>query len=181
MAQQFLASLIAGDTLKLTFDLLDYPAADGWAMVYTLKGPATITLTATLANDLYQVLAAAATTAAWTPGLYVAYATLSKDGESYTLPQGQMEIKAALNAAGAVDPRSTVKKTLDALEAMILGKAGQDAQDYTINGRSLSRYTPAELMKWRDHYAELYRQEQRREAANRGEIDSSRIVAVRFP
>ena len=48
---------------------------------------------------------------------------------------------------------------LDAIEALIEGRATKDVSSYSIAGRSLTRMTPDELVKWRSTYrAEVARQ-----------------------
>jgi hypothetical protein len=54
------------------------------------------------------------------------------------------------------DGRSHVKRTLDALEAMLEGKATRDQQAYQIGGTSVQRMTVDQLLKWRDKYRHEY-------------------------
>src|SRR5688572_20765454 len=147
----------AGDTFKLLFDLDDYPAGDGWALDYILAGATNQTIAATVVDGEFQVLADTATTAAWTAGNYTAFAQVSKDGETFTIELGSMRLLGAL--ADGYDGRSHVKKTLDALEALIEGKASKDVDSYSIAGRQLTKMKPDELLKWLNQYRQLYRAE----------------------
>ncbi len=94
-------------------------------------------------------------TSAWVPGDYYTcvYAVLGL--ARYTVKLAKAKIIPNL-AAGPSDNRSHVKKTLDALEAMIEGKATKDQQSMSIAGRALARYEIPDLLAWRDRYkAEL--------------------------
>jgi hypothetical protein len=60
------------------------------------------------------------------------------------------------------DPRSHARKTLDAIEAVVEGRATKDQQAYTIGGRSLQRMPIKDLMYFRGVYrAEVYAEESR--------------------
>ena len=82
-------------------------------------------------------------------------------GEVDELEAGAVEIKADLAAIStSQDLRSHARKTLDAIEATIEGRASLDQERYRINNRELYR-TPLEtLKKLRDQYrAEVSREE----------------------
>ena len=177
--ERLLSELRSGDSLELIFDLSSYPAADGWALSYVLKGPASIVLNATIVNGQYKVTASSSTTGSYAPGNYWAYLVLSKGSEKHTLDQGTVGILQNLSEISTLDGRSHVKKTLDALDSLIEGKAGSDVLNYQINGRSLTRLNPSELLKWRDRYRELYRREQQEELRKMGKKAGNQ-VRVRF-
>lgn len=76
---------------------------------------------------------------------------------------------------------SLVKETLAALDAMLAGKATLDQKAYTINNRSLERYSPSELIEWRKYYATLYEREQAAERATNGDGGFfPRVILDRF-
>ncbi len=50
------------------------------------------------------------------------------------------------------DTRSHSEKVLEAIEALIEGRATKDVASYSIAGRSLTRLSPDELVKWRAVY-----------------------------
>lgn len=77
------------------------------------------------------------------------------------------------------DNRSHVKKVLDALEAMIEGKAGSDQIYYMIEGRALSRIPPNELMLWYEKYKIMYANELRKERLNKGKVTGKILVGFR--
>ena len=145
-----------------------------------MRGPQSIDLTSSASGDNHAVAIAAATSANYAAGLYNWTCRAEKAGEKYTLAQGTLTVNANLAAlAGANDLRGHVKKVLDALEATLEGKATLDQQSYSIAGRSISRMTPEELLKWRNQYKAEYAKEQKAEKIARG-LDSGALIRVRF-
>lgn len=65
-------------------------------------------------------------------------------------------------SAGTVQTHA--ERTLAALEAVIENRATIDQQSYSIAGRSLTRMTVEELLKWRAHYSSEVAAERRRAA-----------------
>lgn len=172
--------IIAGDTVKWKKSLSDYKASDGWALKYYLQGATPITLTASADGDDHLISISAATSSSYTPGTYWWNSYVEKSGERYSIAQGTFLVKENFaTLTGAYDGRSHVKKVLDALEATILGKASKDQQSYSIAGRSISRMTVEEIIKWRDVYKRDYQNEMRSEKIARG-LDTKSLVRVRF-
>ena len=68
--------------------------------------------------------------------------------------------------------KSHVQKTLEALEALIEGKATKDQQSYSINGRTITKMPITDLLKWRDKYKAEFRKEQ---LAAEGKANNSTI------
>jgi hypothetical protein len=161
-------SFISGDLIKWTKTLSDYPASDSWALVYYLVKDGdqeTITCTQYGSTDYHLATITAAESAAYSAGIYHYQARVTLVDEVYTIPglAGQMEVLPNFEAlTDGYDDRSHVKKTLDALEDLIYGKASLDQLSYTIAGRSLSRLSPSEVLEWRDVYLAEYAKEQRR-------------------
>jgi hypothetical protein len=176
-------TLYAGDTLKQVISSADYPATDGW----TLKGRfapvasgTAVTVTAATAEDGadYELTVSAATTDGWAAGNWQYTLFVELAGERHTIEVGNITVlENPANAAAGIDTRSHVKKTLDALEAMIEGKAGSDVQSYTINGRQLQHYTIPDLLMLRDKYSAEYAREQR---VKSGKSTGGRKIYVRM-
>jgi len=87
---------------------------------------------------------------------------------------GTFEVVANRDAA-TTDPRSHVKITLDAIEAVIESRATKDQESYSINGRSLSRTPLKDLLMFRDKYKAEYLKEQRKESIANGRGHSGKI------
>jgi hypothetical protein len=143
------ASLVAGDTAKWLKTLADYPASEGWALTYTLVNAAQrVTFTAAAQGDSYLVNVLPATTAAWVKGDYSYRASVSKAGEVFTVATGRISIAAAFSAAQ--DDRSQARRTLEAINATLEGRATSATAEYEIAGRKLKYIAVPELLSLRD-------------------------------
>jgi hypothetical protein len=171
--------IVAGDTLKFTITLADYSASDGWTLTYTMvNASARQTFAAAADGSDHAVTVAAATTAAWAVGSYDWIAKVSNvGGEVYTVRSGRWEVASGFTSA--TDARTHARTMLDAIEAVLEGRATSAVQEYEIAGRKL-RYIPLpELLVIRDKYrAEVAREDAAADVA-RGMPDGRRVY-VRF-
>lgn len=141
----------AGDTVTWTKSLSDYPASSGWVLSYTLiNSAAKITITATASGADHQVLASAATSAAWTAGLYTWVSAVAKASERFTIAQGSITIAPNLAASSTFDTRSSARKALEAVN-LLLESYGTKAymQGYEINGRKQQFNSPGDFLAFR--------------------------------
>ncbi len=176
------AEIIAGDSTnwKRT-DLGDDYAPASYALTYTARledsGSTSIAITASESGNDYIVEIAAATSAAYTVGIYhwQAYITRSSDSERITIDHGTFEVKPN-RATATTDPRTYVKISLDAIEAVIQGRASKDQAGYSIDGRTLSRTPIPELLLLYDRFKALWKGEQRAEKIKNGEGHAGRIL-----
>lgn len=137
------SSLTAGDTVKWTRSLSDYPAPT-WVLKYRLINAAgKIDITASASGSDHLVNVSAATSAGWTSGTYSWQAYVEGgSSERYTVGTGTLEIKRnwAAEAAG-YDTRSNARTILEQLE--------QAYEDYCSNGQGLvQRYTIGGREMW---------------------------------
>jgi hypothetical protein len=173
-------SFTAGDSVEWERHLEAYPASEGWGLFYSFRNfESSFNVAALPKTDHYHVALSSKETTLYKAGIYWWQATVYKGEQQQIILEGTIEVKPNLALLDNYDGRSHVKKTLDALEATILGKASRDQLSYSIAGRSLSRLSPAELLKWRDIYrAELVRE------INQMRLDqgfkSGGIIKVRF-
>lgn len=158
----------AGDSASWEIDQGDYTAVDGWAVGYSVVNSAqqyTVDGAAVVeSGSNYKVTIAAAVSAGWTVGDYrlIGYAT--KTGERVVFYDQAFRVDPDFTAAG--DRRSKAQRMLDAVEAMIEGKANTDQQSMSINGRSLARYSWADLMPIRSQL----KREVARESSKKGRV-----------
>jgi hypothetical protein len=61
--------------------------------------------------------------------------------------------------ANPVDDRSHIKKVLDAIEAVIEGRASRSEKEYSLGDKKLVSMTHEELFKQWNRYKFLYKQE----------------------
>lgn len=146
------SEISAGITLSLSLSLPEYPAPD-WSLSLVLRGPQAIDLTASAEGEDHVLEAAAADTAEWAPGLYVWQLRAIDAPDVVLVEEGQSRILVDLAAQAAdYDGRSHAERVLEAIEAVIEGRASIDQSSYSINNRSLSRTPIGDLLKLRTRY-----------------------------
>jgi|GEM_PF-1630805 len=96
------------------------------------------------------------------------------DGTESHMPEtGELLVESNLfDESGSYDGRSEARIALDNINAVLANKATQDQQSYTIKGRTLQRYTVADLLKLRTFFVARVRKE-------RGD-SGFRKIGVRF-
>lgn len=178
-------TLTIGDTWAWTRRIVNYTPASGWALSYALlsatAGPIKFSSTDN-GDGQFKIEVDASVTATYASGEYdgQAYVSNSVTGERYKVFDWHVTLEPNFTAqTGALDTRSHVKKTLDALEAVISGRATVDQQHYSIAGRSLSRMSVKDLHYWRDKYRAYWARELRRQRRARG-LSSSGKIRARF-
>ena len=147
-------------------DLADTYPIGSYALTYEFHedsgggGSHKFTLTATEADNTYYIEAASSSTTGYTVGDYIweAYITKSADSNRVMVDSGRTTITQNLANTNA-DLRSHAKKVLDAIEAVIEGRATIDQSSFSLGGRSLSRMSVDELMTFRDRYKAEYLKE----------------------
>jgi hypothetical protein len=150
------AELRAGDTWAWTKTLDDYPAS-AWTLKYRFKNAAGgFEITATASGDDFSVSVAAATTTGYAAGAYSWMAWVEGGtSEKYTVDTGTCTINPDYRsgtATAAFDDRTHARIVLDAIEAVIEGRAAKDQEEYEIAGRRLKHTPIPTLLKLRQHY-----------------------------
>lgn len=162
-----------------------YPTAD-YALTYEFHedsgggGSHKFTITATETSTDYLVEIASATTANYNAGEYNWYAFITRTSDSQRIRVDEGHTKLELNFADTnADSRTHAKKVLDAIEATIEGRASQDQMSYSIAGRSLSRMSIDDLLKFRDRYRAEYNKEIKK-LRIKNKQDTGNTIKVRF-
>lgn len=173
------ATLAAGDTIKWTRALPDYPANDGWSLVYTfINASAKFSATATASGSDHLVTLSAATSGALTAGAYDWRAQASKSGEVYTVASGRATVLPSFSA-DTLDNRTQARRALEAVESMLEGRASSATHRYEIAGRMLQNYPIPELLMLRDRLRQDVAREDAAAAMAAGRAPRGRIQ-VRF-
>lgn len=161
MEALFGPELVAGDTW--TWPLVDvgYDLTT-WTVKLYLRGAKKLDVVmAADGNGGYQLQTAASDTAKLTAGDYSWVLVVTKDTERVELGRGMVKILPDIAAAGEdFDGRSFAKKMLDAIRAVMEGRASRIEKQYQHGGRSLELLNHEELIQAEDHYAQRFRQEQ---------------------
>ena len=177
--------VVVGDFLqwKRSDLVADYPT-DEYTATYvarvTAGGSDEIQLEMTGHDTYYLATVTSATSADFAVGEYHWQLEIVQDssGNRIVVDLGDFTAIADLDTNQA-DPRTHAQITLDKIESLIEGKADNDAQEYSIAGRQLKKYTFKELLELREYY----RREVAKEKADR-DIKQGRnthaTVKVRF-
>lgn len=171
-------TVYAGDTIEWTKALGDYPATECTLSYSLVREGASISITASASGSEYAISVPAATSAAWQPGEYQWTSYVTSGATRKVIETGSLIIRAN-PAAGGYDTRSYVKRVLDAIEAMLEGRATSDVTSYSIGGRSVSKASVAELLAWRSQYRREYEREQAAARLERG-LGSGRKILTRM-
>ena len=154
------SSLTAGDTWEWTRELADYPAGTWTLTYYFSKAGKQFSAAASADGTTHSVSVAAATTAAYPAGRYQWTARVARGSEKFTVESGWVDVEEN-PATSAADPRSWARRTLEAVEAFLEGNATTAQQSMSIQGRSISRWSLADLKQFRlDLRAEVRAEEQ---------------------
>lgn len=103
--------------------------------------------------------------------------TRTSDSERIVIQTGSWDIITDLD--NNVDPRSHSEIMLDKIETVLQGRADADVLSYSINGRSLSKIPPDELVQWRDYYRREVAQEHKEDHVRNGRSHGG-TIKVRF-
>lgn len=175
-------SITAGLTTKWTDYFSDFKPEDGWSLnYYFVKSGTQIHITATDNGDSNHLISlSASTTAGYSPGTYDYKAIMIRASEKYEVAEGKITIEADfISSTSGLDNRTYNQRVRDALEAMMEGRATRVDEEYSINGRSLKRLSPEEIIMALEKFRGYCKQEEREANLKKG-IRSSNKVYVRF-
>lgn len=171
-------TITPGDTVQWTRTLADYPASAGWVLSYEfVNASARFAITASASGDNHAVSVPATTSDDYAAGWYDWRGKVTKAGEVHTIATGRTQVLPSFGAA--VDARSTARRMLAAVEAVLEGKAAADVQEYQVQGRQLKKYTFDELLRLRSALMAECAREDAATAAAAGQPDRRRVY-VRF-
>lgn len=179
-------TITAGDTIAWSKTLTLYPA-DAFALNYTLQplaGGSPITVSATPDGTTHAITISAATSADFLPGEYrwYSYVTdLATSTERHSIAAGTITVAPnPLAFTTTTDLRTHARKTLDAIEAVLEGRASESQAEYSVSfggsSRSAKSIPIAELLQLRSHYAVEVRREEQAEAIAAGLGGGNRIL-----
>jgi hypothetical protein len=173
--------LVAGDTATWRRHLHNYPATGGWVISYALvqqQSGLQILITGTADGDDHLVNVPPSLTVDWSAGDYTGagYCSNTTTGDRFTIWRGTIKIAPNLAGADQGDPRTHARKVLDAIGAVLEGRAGQEVLEMTIEGTILRKATVADLLLLRDRYVIIVRGENDREKIASGRRTGRRIL-----
>ena len=180
--KDFPESIRAGDTIKVErsdFNV-DYPPSTFTAKFRARKidaGNLSFDVIATANNGNFLFTFSHTLTQNITPGLYT-YIVFITDSSSnrVTIDEGKLQILENLETTSTTELRSHAKILLDKIESLLSGKADADVSNYSINNRSLTKMSVAELIQFRDYYKAEYLREIRIQRNKSGQGSGSNIL-----
>ena len=153
------SSIVAGDTLAFSRKLSDYSAADGWSLSYTARAEAqSITFTSTADGVAHVINVDAATTAGWLPGEYVLVGYVVKGGERHQVYEGDLTIESNPQTE-PTQAKTFAQQMVENLEAVMLGKAGDDVLESRIGETQFKFLSPQELRTEHGYWLSVRNQE----------------------
>lgn len=124
-----------------------------------------------IGNDIYSFLIASADTAQMQPGDYSWQLIASKNDSKVLIDSGTFQVKpglATMTADQTFDGRSENKKILDAIRALVAGKATLDQQSYAIGNRQLARIPIPDLIVLEQKFTQKVARENQAERIRKG-------------
>lgn len=160
-------SIRAGDTWAWQITLSEY---DGYALTYFLRNAtAKIDVATTASGATFTVGVAASTTATYKPGRYKWIRRVTGAGGTFTAGEGVLEVLPNLGGDYTQETRSSARVRLDMIDAYLADENNLTAASYSIGGRSLSRWSRAELIAERSQLDAMVKREERADKLARGE------------
>ena len=172
--------ITSGSTHIWTKNISDYKPEDGWVLSYSLFNAAQqVNVVATDNGDsTHLITISVADSSVYVAGEYEYQAYVTKAAERYDVGCGGIVIKPNA-AAGAVDGRSHVKKTLDALNLTIEMRSTKGSENYSVDGFAITRNNLETLIASKTKYENWYAQEIRAARLAKG-LGHSGSVRVRL-
>ena len=161
--------LNAGFSLAWVSSFPGFTASEGWSLSYQLTNHKNAhTIPATALGDDFQVEISPALSSTFAPGSYRLFAVAQKGEDKRILTSSSFEVLPDITKAA--DLRSPSERTLEAIEALLEGKATEDQQMIQYNGRTLSRYTFEALETLRSRLKRTVAREKERRRGGKGRI-----------
>ena len=164
MAENVPNSFTVGESFSWTKSFSLYPTSS-WALTYHFRGVGQGFDVVGTANGIkFELSALASQTNGCVAGKYAYQAFVTKNTEKILVDEGLVLVHPSLASVAAnatFDGRSNAQKILDAIDAMVQGKATLDQQAYQIGNRQLSRIPIPDLIVLRDKYQRIVSEEKR--------------------
>jgi len=125
--------IYAGDKIEWTDSLSDYPASNGYTLIYILNGMNNrIQIESTNDGDNYKFEISSNITKNWVAGWYKWQAVIKYNGERATISTGKIEIIENLELASGTDGRSIWQVAIDNLEEVIKKKSTEGYETISV-------------------------------------------------
>ena len=178
-------ALVVGDFIQWKRSDLstDYPN-DEYTATYVARvtggGASELQIVGVASGSAYLFTADSAATALYDAGYYHWQLEISRnsDGNRVVVAIGAFTVLVDLDVNNS-DPRTHAEIMLTKIESLLQGRADSDVSNYSIQGRSLTKLSIDELIKWRDYYNAEVNRMKRLEEIRLGRKTAA-TVKVRF-
>jgi hypothetical protein len=167
MRQPFGENLIGGDSWNWTLRLedVDVESLAGATLKYFFRGSGStdqkLDITAEASTDgTFQFSATSEDTVKLVGSCTFSLCLFDADGNRTELVRGTVNVLPDVESAdGTTDLRSWTKRTLDAVKAVLEGRASRVEEEYQIGGRHVKLFSPSELLKLKGDLQSAYNRE----------------------
>ncbi len=171
-------NITAGFTLEWNEAPAGYPS-DQYTLHATFilvsNASESATVTATADGTGYRFTVPAATTAGWSAGQYRVFIYAVQGANKYEVGRGYVTV-APDPFTSTGDTRDHIRKMLDAIEATLEGRAGQEYASMTIDGYSVTQMSPDELLKLRAYYRNELRKAENLDRIASGKSPKNKVL-----
>jgi hypothetical protein len=148
---------VAGDTVKWTRVVADYPAVDGWTLNYKIVGPRALVSqpAVSVVDGVFTVTLAASATAgaAFAAGTYRIIGYVDGVGaERHTVYEGVVEILPNVAELSHTSLLTHEERMLTAIQAALEGRTTADIEAYTIDGTQITKLPMERLLQLQGIY-----------------------------
>jgi len=175
-------SMVQGDTVKWRVQLADYlPTA--WTLTYNFVSQKHKNQSVTASDNgdgTFLVSISSTNSLKYGAGKWHYQGVVTDGTDRYLVTEGAIDVvKDFASAVNGYDARSHAEKVLEAIEAVIEGRATSDQSSMSIGGRSISLMPVEDLLVLRSRYNSEVDSERAAERIAQG-MGSGRRVRVRF-
>lgn len=149
---------------------VDFPAT-AWTLKYWLKNATQhFEIVATADGAMFAISVLPANNSAVIPGNYRMIGAVEDGGAAnrFEVYNEEIAVDAAYANTTVIDDRTHARKVVEAIEALIEGRASKDQEEITIGHTMLKRIPLKDLREFRDYYRGKVREEDLRDAAAQG-------------
>lgn len=151
--------ITANTTVEFSITPATRVPSDGYTYIFRLGGASVVSKNGAIDGEDVNFKLAPADTATHATGLYFYQIFANKNSDVYVIESGRISVNASIGATGEFDGRTVAERIVDAIDALIEGRATSDQQSYVIasgaGSRSLSRIPVLELKQLRKEYAAI--------------------------
>lgn len=170
-------TITAGLSYAWSKSFSDYPAGSGWTLAYSIvNNKDQFDVSSSANGDDFDVAIPTSESADYVPGLYRLIGYVDDGTDRKQVYCGDLIIQPDFTEVA--DMRSYAERVLGAIESVIEGSATKDQQSVMVDGQTLIRRTPTDLIMLRDRFRREVESERR--AANMANGETVGRVQLRF-